>query len=94
MDNGNEPAMPIVEVDFEGDPITNNLGLTKREDLIARAMQGLCSISIKPSDLLEMNYGSSADANLECMRIIAENIARRAVIQADAVLKVWESNND
>ena len=50
MNNGNMPAMPIIEVDGEGNPVAANLGLTKREHFAAMAMQG--SLSGDRDDLL------------------------------------------
>lgn len=79
MNNGNKPASPYLDVDYDGEgnieEYSKNFGLTKREHFAAMAMQGILSNS--------RTIDNDDDHS--------EWVAKRSVGQADALLKALEA---
>ena len=83
MENGKQPAYPVIELNEEyGVELNETLGLTKREYFAGLAMQGLMSNS-------EFIKGGSFDFE---SRKTAERVSRIATKVADELLKQIENN--
>lgn len=77
-------AFPFMEVDSDGDPYQEHLGLTKREYFAGLALQGILSTE-KTLNILAGAIGQGESPE-QAMRMPA-NVAMRA---ADALLKALE----